>query len=105
MNRVEIKEVTDSILGDDRDIVCNIPLKDLIWTMVVYSVEMSNLEDEIFNSQQGNSVELDSLINKREYRACRRDELARLISQYTSFDTQRVWSEVDKFFKEWGFGE
>lgn len=103
----DLRNMTDTILQDDTDIILNIPLKDLIWTIVCYSQEMSTLEQEAFGKtypylQPGMTQEqVDSLINQKEYTACRRDELARIIGQYTSFDTQRIYKEVNKLFKKY----
>ena len=103
----DLRNMTDTILQDDTDIILNVPLKDLVWTIVCYSQEMSNLEQEAFGKtypylQPGMTQEqVDYLIDQREYTACRRDELARIIGQYTSFDTQRIYKEVDKLFKKY----
>ena len=103
----DVKTSYNNIISDvDEEIVLEIPLKELIGTIVVYSNEMSNLEKEAFTNYPYYPVhkskdETDKLIQSREYIACRRDELARLISQYSSFDTQKIWSEVIKLFKEY----
>ena len=103
----DIKQVYEAILTEaDKDNIVSIPLKDLIWTMVIYSKQMRNLEDEIFSEypyypSDKSKIEVDNLIKDKEYKACRRDELARLITKYSEFDTQKIWAEVDKLFKDY----
>lgn len=104
----DIKQVYEAILTEaDKDTIVSIPLKDLIWTIVVFSQQMSDCEQEAFGDsyprmQPGmTQEEVDSIISQREYLACRRDELARLITQYTDYDTSKIWSEVIKLFKDY----
>lgn len=100
---VDLKEMHNRIIGDD-DVTVEIPLKDLIWTIIMYSQQMSNIEKEAFQDYPyikiGRQKRFDDLIKDREYKACRRDELARLISTYSDFDTKRLWVEVDTLFKD-----
>lgn len=100
-----IKDIVDKIIQDD-DLIINIPLSDLIWTIVVFSFSMRNIEDELFKRYPFRPLSLSkeeeaNLSRDKEYCACRRDELARLIGQYSDFDTQRIWDEVDKIFKDY----
>jgi len=103
----DIREIYETILTEaDKDTIVSIPLKDLIWTIVIYSKEMSNFEKEAFENYPYYPVhkskdETDRILQAREYRACRRDELARLITQYTDYDTSKIWSEVIKLFKDY----
>ena len=103
-------EIYEAILTEaDKDTIVEIPLKDLIWTIVCYSNEMSNFEKEAFSNypyypRHKNEDETDRLIQAREYKACRRDELARIITQYTDYDTSKIWSEVIKLFKDYKRG-
>lgn len=101
MSSNEIKNIVDNILKEDKNIELTIPLKDLIWTITAFSYLMKNIEEEIFNDSIFKTTKIEKLINQKEYYACRRDELARLITQYTDFDTQRIWNEVDSIFVEY----
>ena len=97
MNCDEVKEMADKILGDNKETILQIPLKDLIWTIICYSLEMNEFERGTYMGKS--EVEYrDTLMVQKEYMACRRDELARIISQYSDFDTQRVWEVVDEIF-------
>lgn len=102
VTREELKEKVDNIIKEDKTI--NVPLKDLIWTIVAYSYEMRDIEDELFKHYpfrpRSMSLEMEqSLVNDKEYLACRRDELARIISTYSEFDTQRIWEQINPIFK------
>lgn len=99
-------EILHNILQEDKDIIINIPLKDLIWTIICYSYNMRDIEDEMFKNYPYTPLDISNkdmeyLSTQKEYHACRRDELARLISTYSDFNTQRVWVEVDKIFKNY----
>ncbi len=102
--RDEMKQMLDDILNED--ITLNIPLEDLIWTIINYSYMMRDIEDELFSNYPyyPNNLsrrEIDSLANDKEYTACRRDELARIISQYSDFDTSKIWESVDSIFRDY----
>lgn len=102
----QVKEVVDKIIGEENELMVNISLQDLIWTIVSYSFNMRNIEDEIFKDYPFEPVtmrkiDVEKLIKDKEYFACRRDELARLISQFSDFDTRKIWVEVDKLFEEY----
>lgn len=95
-----IKSITDTIIGN-QDITIKIPLVDLVWTIVIFSDKMVDLEDKIHDDNLS-LEEKAYFLRQKEYYACRNDELSRLISQYSDFDTQRIWKEVDKMFKVYG---
>ena len=58
---------------------------------------MKEYEDGAYMGKGEYDYRNDLLIQK-EYSACRRDELARIIGQYSDFDTQEIWNEVDEIF-------
>ena len=93
----EIKIIVDNIIGDDEDVIVNIPLRDLIWTIVCYSKDMSVCENKI--RHEPDSEDLEYLIRLKEYTTYRRDELSRLINQYSDFNIIRIWDEVDKLVR------
>jgi hypothetical protein len=100
----EMKQMLDNILNED--ITLNIPLEDLIWAIINYSYMMRDIEDELFSNypHYPNNLsprEIDSLANNKEYTACRRDELARIIGQYSDFDTSKIWESVDSIFRDY----
>lgn len=102
VTREELKEKVDNIIKEDKTI--NVPLKDLIWTIVAYSYEMRDIEDEMFSNYQfipNNLTEedIDELAEDKEYVACKRNELIRIISTYSEFDTQRIWEQINPIFK------
>lgn len=102
----DVISIYENIIGNVEDTVLEIPLTDLIWTIVVFSQQMSDCEQEAFKDYPYYPLDktkeyVDGLLREKEYTACRRDELARLISQYSSFDIQKIWDEVDKLFKEY----
>ena len=90
----DIQKVTDNILEDNKEVTIHIPLEDLVWTIVSFSYMMRYNEDEAFLNPNISSEERQHYINHREYLASRRDELARLIGQYSEFDTQRIWTVI-----------
>ena len=96
-----IESITDTIIGN-QDITIKIPLVDLVWTIVIFSDKMVDLEDKIFKDDSLSLKEKAYFLRQKEYYACRRDELSRLISQYSDFDTEKIWKEVDKMFKAYG---
>lgn len=98
----DIKKVAGNIVKDN-DTVLEIPLSDLVWTIVVFSYNMSTIEDEIFSEVHNtiNRDNLDKLVMRKECTAARRDELARIIGQYSDFDTRKIWDEVDNLFKHY----
>lgn len=102
----QVKEVVDKIIGEEKELALNISLQDLIWTIVSYSLDMKNIEEKIFKNdsfKQGDltKVDVENLIKDKECCACRRDELARIIRQYSDFDTRKIWVEVDKLFEDY----
>lgn len=101
VTREELKEKVDNIIKEDKTI--NVPLKDLIWTMVAYSYEMKYIEDKMFSNyplipDNLTEEDIDKLANDKEYLACKRSELARLIKQYSDFDTRKIWEQIDPIF-------
>lgn len=102
--RDEMKQMLDDILKED--ITLNIPLEDLIWTIINYSYMMRDIEDKIFSNypyypNNLSKRDYDSLANDKEYTACRRDELARIIGQYSDFDISKIWESVDSIFRDY----
>ena len=100
------ERMLESILQTDDDVILNIPLKDLVSAIIWLSYEMRGLEDRMFKNypyypMDMSKDELERLEQKKEYYACRRDELVGLIIRYSDFDTQRIWDEVDKIFKKY----
>jgi hypothetical protein len=98
-----IKNIVDNILKENENKTIHIPLKDLIWTIVVFSYDMKSIEDKVFSDYPFQPMGMcedtyKSLIQDKEYLACRRNELARIIGQYTDFNTQKIWDETDKIF-------
>ena len=106
----EMKQIKDNILKEEDDITLKISLNDLIWSIIVYSYNMRNIEDELFSHYPYcppnlTKIDMEQLSKDKEYLACRRDELTRLISQYSDFDTSRIWEQVDTIFKDYSKGE
>ena len=102
VTREELKEKVDSIIKEDK--IINVPLKDLIWTIVAYSYEMRDIEDEMFSNyplipDNLTEEDIDKLAKDKEYLACKRNELTRIIHTYTEFDTQRIWEQINPIFK------
>ena len=100
----EMKQMCDTILKEDKSI--GVSLKDLIWAMIVYSYEMRDIEDKIFadypyKPHNLSQNEYDYLTNNKEYLACRRDELAKIIGKYSDFDTNKIWEQVDTIFRDY----
>ena len=89
----KISEKTNNILKEDKDVILEIPLKELVWTIICYTREIKELEEKIFENTTP-YLEKGLLIRQKEYKVCRSDELARIISQYTSFDVQRIWEGI-----------
>ena len=86
----KVKEMWDTILTEEeKNKTITIPIKDLVWTMICYSYNMKEYED------------ISSRFLK-EGVAARRDELGRLITQYSNFNTQRIYKETDKIFRDMG---
>ena len=85
----EIKKEVDQLLGEDYDKFITIPLKDIIWTMVIYKKQIYGL-DEL---NMGNPSASERLVNsiRKESVVARCDELGRVVSQYSDFDTSEVW--------------
>ena len=98
----DIKLIVDKIV-EDKDITIEIPLIQLVWAIVAYSDEMVGLEDKLFGEDSLSLKEEGFFFRQKEYYACRRDELSRLISQYSDFDTEKIWKEVNKMFKDYNF--
>lgn len=98
----EVKEIVDKILGDDYDITVTLPLKDLVWTMVNYSFNIKEIEELIHAATEDN-IKLTQynhrLLVDKECNAAREDELGRLISTYSNFNTQRIYKETGKIFQ------
>jgi len=97
----KIKEMVDIILEDDQDKTVTIPLKDLVWTMVNYSHNIKEIE-ELIHAVTEDNINLTQynhrlLVNK-ECNAAKENELGRLISMYSDFDTQRIYKETSKIF-------
>ena len=102
--RDEMHNMLNEIVQEN--ISVNIPLTDLVWTMIVYSYEMRDIEDELFKHYpfrpRSMSLEMEqSLVNDKEYLACRRDELARIISQYSDFDTSKIHDKIKTIFRDY----
>ena len=103
MKRREIKDIrgiVDNIVGKDKDIILEIPLKDLVWTIVVFYDRIYELDDRMQELSSMGMFYTDVRFNK-EMLASRSDELARVIAQYGDFDTQRIWSNLhDEYIEE-----
>ena len=101
MNIEDIRELRDNILGEYKDEIVEVPLKDLVWTVIVYSLQMSEIEDDVFLKDKG-EVELhNSLIIDREEKACRRDEIVRIANQYSSMEGYKIYEGVEGLFKDY----
>lgn len=99
----EVKVTVDNILGDDKDKKITLPLKDLIWTIVHYNLNIRDLEDKIHSDVEDNIIlnkKNHFLLVNKECNASRADELVRLISAYSNFSTGRIYEETDKIFKK-----
>lgn len=98
MKRREIKNIrgiVDNILGEDKGIVLEIPLNDLVWTIVCFYDRLYALDDEIQELCELGMFYTDLRFEK-EMLASRSDELARVIGQYSDFDTQQIWNNLSE---------
>ena len=104
-NRYEnMKHICNTIITEEENKTITIPIKDMIWAMLHYTYERLEIEEQIL-ADDNNNILLTSrnhqlLVNK-ECSAAREDELARLISHYSDFDTQKIHKETHKIIKEW----
>ena len=102
----DIKQIYEKLIQDNEEMIVQIPLKHLIWTICWYSDKMSRIEEMIFKNYPNypinmNINEYQSLVNSKEYYACRRDELLRIISNYSNFDTQKIYDETKSMFNDY----
>ena len=93
----EVKSKTDAILGDTTVKMVSVPLEDLVWTIVNFDDRANQAEDKLAGMNHEASFynkedveKLHSLVVERECYRARIDELARVIGQYTDFDTSRI---------------
>ena len=97
VEREDITRRVDNIIGEDNDLTFNVKLEDLIWTIVVFQYRLKEYDDEIDKAYNGRIyANLRSLITDKECIASRCDEIARIIGQYSTFDTSRIWEETRK---------
>lgn len=92
----DIRKVTDNIIEDNKEVILHIPLEDLVWAIVYFSYSMRDDEDEAFLNPNLTNSDRQRFIRDREYLASRRDELARIIGQYSDFDTQKIWTVISE---------
>lgn len=90
----ELIKETSKLLGEDCDKFITIPLKDFIWTMVIYKKQINDL-DELMNDVHTSLANRLVLKVRKESMVARCDELGRVVSQYSDFDTSRVWTPRD----------
>jgi len=93
-----IREIVDTIIKDNENIELIIPLSDIVWTIVVFYYRLYMLDEEIQSNPQ--SDKMWSLKMNKECMASRSDELARIINQYSDFDTQHIWETLKSYQKE-----
>jgi hypothetical protein len=99
----ETKEMVDTILANDQDMMVTLPLKDLVWTIVNYNFNIRDIEEEIPSDEYDNIIlnnQNHNLLVMKECAAAKADELARLISSYSDFNTRRIHDETSKIFKK-----
>lgn len=93
----DLKVMYNDIINDVEDTQISINVKDLIWTIMVYEHQLHLTEQELYDAMYGKIFgDIRSLITQKECYASRSDELARLLSEYSDFDTQKIWEQTKK---------
>lgn len=101
-NTEDLKKIFNNIINpDEEDIIIEVPVSKLIWRIVMLSDQMVDYEDKIFEDDNLSLKEKSYYYEQKEYCACRRDEIAKIITHFSNYDTSKIWDETNKMFKEY----